>query len=273
MEKTRARKVKNSGDYQCRLCIECGAMFPEDSGELQVCPSCGKEGRCSFQALPGVPACQRHGGKMYMAKQRVDSRGDLVRTHYLPKRLLSSYNQALEDHELLILRRDLALVESRINDLTSRADSGESGWMWKKMRELREAYRHALATNEDQIAATYLDDMFQLIDVGDGDFHIWEEIGKETDRRKRLVESERKRLIEMHNVITVERVMGLMEKVAHVIEDNVEDLKVQQRIGFAINQLITANSVKENVNAPRIIPEPIEDELVVDGELVRDNAS
>jgi hypothetical protein len=58
------------------------------------------------------------------------------------------------------------------------------------------------------------------------------------------VESERKRLVDMEQMITVERTMVLLSAVISVIRDNVTDRKTLHKISTDIGQLISSNVVQ-----------------------------
>ncbi len=161
-----------------------------------------------------------------------------MRRDHLPKRLLESYDAALVDKELLLLRRDLALIEARIDDLLDRADTGESGAVWKEIKTAMKAFEQASRSGEEATAQAHFENIKDLILKGNEDYSIWGEISGLVEQRKRLVESERKRLMEMHQMISAERVMALMERIASVIERHVNDTKIRRQIGYDIKALI-----------------------------------
>jgi hypothetical protein len=137
-----------------------------------------------------------------------------------------------------LLRRDLALIEARIDDLLDRADTGESGNAWKELKTAMKAFEHASRAGEEAMAQAYFESIKDLILKGNEDYNVWGEISGLVEQRKRLVESERKRLMEMHQMISAERVMALMERIASVIENHVTDMKVRRQIGYDIKALI-----------------------------------
>jgi hypothetical protein len=43
------------------------------------------------------------------------------------------YDRAIADEELMSLRSEIAVIDVRITDLLMRADSGESGRLWRQL--------------------------------------------------------------------------------------------------------------------------------------------
>ncbi len=215
-------------------CKRCNYKYaPFEESNLWYCPKCGRPRRCAAPAQTGYYFCNYHG--RYKLRDR---RTDIVRRDHLPKRLLESYDAALVDKELLLLRRDLALIEARIDDLLDRADTGESGNVWKELKTTMKAFEHASRAGEEATAQAHFENIRDLILKGNEDYSIWGEISGLVEQRKRLVESERKRLMEMHQMISAERVMALMERIASVIERHVNDTKIRRQIGYDIKALI-----------------------------------
>jgi hypothetical protein len=141
----------------------------------------------------------------------------------LPGRLLERYKEAQSDPDLLAARDEIALIDSRLTDLLSRVDTGESGSLWRKANEAMDDLRIARTSADKALFADALNTLEETIREGKTDYAAWDEIGKTLDRRQRLVESERKRLVEMHQVITAERAMILVAALTDIIKRHVTD--------------------------------------------------
>jgi hypothetical protein len=109
------------------------------------------------------------------------------------------YEAARIDPKLLDLNEEIAMVNARAKDLMTRVETGESGHLW---HELRSAYANLekAKTGVEQLAA--IAELGRLIKRGTSDYAAWEEIDKQTDRQQRLVESQRKRAVELHQMVT-----------------------------------------------------------------------
>jgi len=156
----------------------------------------------------------------------------------LPDRLAGRYLEALADPHLLALREEVALTDTRIADLLERVDTGESGELWRGLKEAwREFEQARLIKNAGSVGAA-LTRIGQFIERGQSDYAVWAEIGRLLDQRRRLAESERKRLVEAQQIITTEQAMILLAAIVDVIRRNVDDRETVAAISADIRQLV-----------------------------------
>lgn len=157
--------------------------------------------------MRGRNTCYMHNGKAARGIAHPNFTTGETSRYMLPLRMRADYETALSDPRLLDLKPEIALVHARVTDLTKRVDSGESGHLWKL---LSHAYRdlETAAGKNEQLAA--LATLGQLIKRGAADYAAWAEAMKEIDRKQRLVESERKRAVELHQTITLDRLNPLI---------------------------------------------------------------
>ena len=159
-------------------------------------------------------------------------------SRYLPERLIGRYTEAESDEKLLELRADIALVDARLADLLGRLDSGESRTVWQRLREAQREFtraRRSGATEEMRAALLAID---ELIAQGASEASVWEDVLRLLDQRRRLVESERRRLVEMGQMITTERAMVLLGVVVATIRRHVTDRAALAAISSDLRQLV-----------------------------------
>lgn len=155
-------------------------------------------------------------------------------SRYVPERLLERYSEAQDDELLLELRDEIALVDARLVDLLGRVDTGESGALWRELQQLWKAYRREEHTDKGT------DLLMQIgLVIGDGaaDYAAWDEVNKQVTRRQKLVESERKRLVELKQVITTEQAMVLIAQLTDIIRRHVTDPAARAAIAADLVQL------------------------------------
>lgn len=145
---------------------------------------------------------------------------------HLPTRLAARYHEAQADPALLALREEIALADARLADLLARVDTGESGALWRQLRE-------AAAKTPADLAA-----MADLIVRGAADYAAWDEVGRVLDQRRRLVESERKRLVEAQQMLSAEQAMVLLAVVTDTIRRHIHDRDVLAAISADIGRLV-----------------------------------
>lgn len=161
-------------------------------------------------------------------------------SRYLPDRLLARYHTGQADPDLLSQHEEIALIDARLADLLQRVDTGESGMQWKKARKAFADLQKAL-NNEtepdgmDQFQA--LAALAEAIAEGIADYEAWNEVNRTLNRRRQLVESERKRFVEMQQTITVERAMTLIAAMADIVKRHVSDQTTRTLIGRELLQL------------------------------------
>jgi hypothetical protein len=82
-----------------------------------------------------------------------------------------------------------------------------------------------------------------LMDRAITDHLAWGEISEKLEQRRRLVESEQKRLIALRQMISQEQALLLMGAVTDVITRNVSDKQALSQIVVELQLLMTKNQV------------------------------
>ena len=78
----------------------------------------------------------------------------------------------------------------------------------------------------------------ETIQQGCSDYAAWEEVCALVEQRRRLVENERRRLVELQHVITVEGAMVLIGAIAGIIRAHVTDRTVLAAISADLERLV-----------------------------------
>ena len=193
--------------------------------------------RCKNPVVEGKNVCRLHGGKSLggimspMAK-------NLKWSKYAPKRLYRQYEETVNDPELLSLRHEVGLVDARIGDLLSRVDGGESGALWAAAKETMANFTAAKSAKDAVLMAQYIDELETLINRGLSDHAMWTEIINSIRVRKELVDTERRRLVDMQKVLTAEQATVFAYRLLAIIDENVTDKSVKLKIALGIRALL-----------------------------------
>jgi len=143
----------------------------------------------------------------------------------MPGRLAERYHASLTDSELLAMRDDISLVDTRIAELLGLLDrTRESGQLWKEVNQYRLDFLAAQRTHDDKQIATALNRMLTAIALGAADFQRWAEIVDLLERRRKLVESEQKRLVAMQQMVTAEQAMTLVSALSNSLRTRVAEM-------------------------------------------------
>lgn len=202
---------------------------------------CGAKTRdgdpCKLPPVTGRTRCRMHGGRV---PQGIGLTATLTGRYskHLPTRLAARYHEAEADPDLLNLRGEISLTDTRLADVLARVDTGESGRLWRTLRETHTALIRARVDRDDAAVQVHMRALGDLIGKGFADTVAWSEIAGLIDQRRRLVESERKRLIDMQQMLTVERAMALLGAVVEVVRRHVTDPKALRAVAEDLTRLI-----------------------------------
>jgi hypothetical protein len=158
----------------------------------------------------------------------------------LPARLAARYGEAQSDPNLLALRDEIGLTDARLADVLSRVDRGDSSALWKQAASELDAVIQARMLGMPD--TTPMGALRRTLNKGIADWAAWDEVAKLLEQRRRLVESERKRLVDMQQTITAERAMLLIAAIAGVIRAHVDDRAVLSAITADIGKLVDAGT-------------------------------
>lgn len=154
---------------------------------------------------------------------------------------MSRYAEAQADVDLLALREEIGLIDARLSDVLSRVDTGESGQGW---RDLRSAYDAVISARGDPAeAAALMRELGDMIRQGAGDWQAWGDVRVLIQERRKLVESEGKRLVAMQSMISTERVMVLVGALTDIIRKHVHDRDALVAISAELGVLTTRDTV------------------------------
>lgn len=194
--------------------------------------------QCQRAAVAGKRVCTVHGGLTPGGIASPNFKTGRY-SKYLPDKLAGRYETAVNDPGLLELNHEIALLDSRLSSLLERIDTGETGLLWQNLSKLWAELTIAIKQQDkakQQDTAVKLD---TLIKQGHDDYQAWNEIQNTIEQRRKLVESERKRLVEAQQYVTAVQAMTMIGNVLAIIKDNVTDRNTLQAISQGINQLVS----------------------------------
>lgn len=163
--------------------------------------------------------CRFHGGKTPVGVSA--SRFQHGRySRDFPSRLIGRYEQALADPEVSSVREEIALVDARTSDCLSRVDSKEAGIHWQAVRK---AIADVQGAHDAPTRETAVKQAVDACSLALSDYAAWAEVLDLVERRRKLAETETKRLTAMGQQITAEKAMLLLAAVVDIVRRNVTD--------------------------------------------------
>lgn len=204
---------------------------------------------CGEQPMTGRDVCYHHGGTTPRGLASPHTMSGRYSKH-LPTRMASRYQEAQEDPELLVLRDEIALLDSRLSDVLSRVDTGESGALWAEVGRTWETFLASRTSGDVPKMREALEAHAAAIKQGRADYAAWAEIGQLLDRRARFVESERRRYVEMQQMVSVEQAMLFLGAVTDAIRRHVSDRDTLAALGRELERLADIQPVQPRALAP-----------------------
>jgi hypothetical protein len=158
---------------------------------------------------------------------------------HLPSRLAGRYAEALADPQLLELRDEIALIGTRQSELLTHLASGNSLQRWQEAKSAYEEVEEAIAAQDALALRMALNALANALHARLSDYAGWREIMETTELRRRLVESENRRLVQMQQTLTVEQTMALLAAVTDIIRRKVDDPHVLAEIAAALRGIVS----------------------------------
>lgn len=155
----------------------------------------------------------------------------------LPGKLLDRYNDAQSDDTLLVLADEVRLLDARLQSVLSEVDAGSSAELWVKLKRAWAGMQKASVLGDEDALNQHQFELSQIIARGGQEYAAWSEVYKLLEQRRRLVESERKRMIEMQQMITSEQAMAMLAVITDTIRRHVDDKPTLAAIAADIRKL------------------------------------
>lgn len=203
-------------------------------------PTCGAKTRAGTPCkLPPMPngRCRFHGGLSLSGVASPRFKHGRY-SKYLPAEIAGRFEDLRRDSDLLALRDEIAIVDTRTAELMERLSTGESGEFWKLLKGAFDELIAARDRKDQESIPLLISEIGELIYKGAETEATWREINDQFERRRRLVESERKRLVEMNQVVRLEQIFILINAVVSVIAKHVDDRNTINAIALDIRRLL-----------------------------------
>lgn len=185
--------------------------------------------RCRNSPAKGRHRCRYHGGKSLRGVNHpnfVDGRY----SNLVPDRLTEGYERSRQDPEILALREEIALIEARIGDLLKRVDTGESGATWKLLQKTYKESTSAIRKGDQAEFQEKYAELGKVLNKGVSDYSAWDEIMRSIAARRKLSDSERKRLVDMHQMISTEEALAMLQFIVKTMRTHIKDRQLLKDI-------------------------------------------
>ncbi len=183
--------------------------------------------------------CAAHGGKSPKGIGHPNYRhGEFSR--YKPKKLLARINRSLADPEPLKFLADVHLVQARMDELLERLDQQEhtSLALWSEANAAFSEFNQARGRGHVEKMGEQLARLDRALQAGREDGRLWDEIFRAQERKRRLAESETKRLVLCGKMMPLDELGILIDQIVETIREQVTDRDVLQKISDRLGQIL-----------------------------------
>lgn len=192
-----------------------------------------KEGRCNAwikrrgvycwrQKVTDRDRCQRHGGNARRGHEHHAFAGRGYAKD-IPKRMMDRWESALSDPELISLHAEIALTDGRIGDLFRKMRENETEEAVDAAKRAIDAARTALEADKPEDAKGHLERCSQVFEVLLGEQSTWLEIYELLDLRRRLMNTELKRVQMLEGNMTQAQAHAMFMTILLGIEREIPD--------------------------------------------------
>jgi hypothetical protein len=198
--------------------------------------------------MRGKTVCYHHGGKSLAGRDSPSFKTGRF-SKYLPDRLAEKYQEALSDPELISLNNELALVDSQLTtQLEQWHETGMNSGGWERARNLFRDFRRHTNAGEHARALDDLESLRILLDEANENVTAWKFVGELIEQRRRLVETERKRLSDEDHAVAIDKLVLFMAALLDIIRRRIPDEQIQREIANDVRVLMAGTTKQEDPN-------------------------
>lgn len=165
----------------------------------------------------------------------------------MPDRLLSRYEEALADEERHDLRDEIALAETKVDDLITGMHDGESDRLWIRLLKLEMQMRGA----PEERAGELLSEIIDIIRRGGNEALAWQDIDRWTSRKQKAVETDVRVAQVKQEMVSAEEVMHLIAAILDAIRRHVEDQATRSALAREIRAIGTGSGEVVSIERAR----------------------
>ena len=203
--------------------------------EHKMCGAKTRHGTpCKGWAMAPSGRCRMHGG----LTPRGMAAGSFKTGRYsrsLPVALAAAYEEALAQGNITHLGDELALIETRTKSLLEQLQTAEPlPEVWFNLKAALAEFQAAESIGDPDAGRAALSTMADLIGKGSEQADIWDEALNLVERRRRVVDTETKREVQAHAMISAEQMLTLVGLLISVVRDAVQTYVTDTTIARAI---------------------------------------
>lgn len=196
----------------------CGAFRSSADWEFSRCSQPTKQGRC-----------YHHGGHSLKGKDHPDYKNGRY-AEALPDGIAGRFQEVMQDESLTNLRKELAAIQTRIEEVMSSLEDPDTGELWSDIQKHLIKLQDARAAGNSDEESKQLHILEDLITSGAEERAKYREISELIERKRRLVDSERRREKALQAYVPLEDFIMSMHTVDDILRRHIDDPTTMQNI-------------------------------------------
>lgn len=185
-------------------------------------------GKCKTAAMPNG-RCRMHGGSTPSGPASHAWRHGRY-SKYMPKHLLERAIELASDPDVLSLVPNLIAVDAQIADVYNKLAEPVRAEAWNQLQALVARMEEALRNQNVGAMTLAYTELQELAATGQSSLDLGVELRKLHEARRRLVDTEAKRLSNEHAAVSYDRALGVVLLLVDVMFRHVSDQKTRRRI-------------------------------------------
>lgn len=219
-----ATEVRENPDNLSRVPF---VFFDKDGSPLCSSKRAGwtpeKPSYCGGDQLMAGGRCRMHGGKTGPTGQAHPNYKHGRYVGSLPARLAAQFEEAMEDPELMSLKKEVGLIDTKVADLLMSASEGGAHTIFKELVKQWRSFKGAEMDGDVEKMTDAGRNIDYALEEGANEALVWEQINKLMEMRRKMVLAEGKRLQMMDQFITVTEANLLLGTMVAIVVREVSD--------------------------------------------------
>lgn len=212
----------------------------------------GVDAQCRNSAVVGTKKCKAHSRSLVNKPKTLNQEFSRYKSS-LPPNLLKRLIEVESDPDKLSLEAELDMITARLREVFERLDSRQSTLAWKMVEDGYRLLNTSVRSSDVQGIKTGLGMLREALQRSD--YPVWHDLVNLIQNRTRLVESQRRSMVEKAEVITLAEMMGVLATVQSIIFDVVTDDMSRATISQRFAALVAPD--------PHALPPPDDDKTAL----------
>lgn len=205
-----------------------------------------KKNTCKKWANKGSSKCNSHGGGSPRGIASPHFKHGAFSRHIkiLPERMRADFTASMKDRNQLALNPEIALIDARIADVAKRVDSGEGGTIWERLENAWSQFESAMTAQDMESIKTQMRVLQILVRKGGEDWEVWKSVTDLIEQRRKLVESESKRMKDQAETMTATEAYVLFNAILTLVNEHVTDKETKAKLQRGFENLVNSSAPK-----------------------------